>query len=220
MLFRFETDYRKFFTDIKKSGVDSRYSINDTVTFFYDVDRSDIEFNYLLSMDINKSKEMISFIQENTPDGNIRVIAKDQSEYSFIFFSIREDRQMAMSLNGGSKENQVRNLAVVYSICKLLSQDNTYLGEQSVCYLNKRTGKECPMTITYLSKSKKPKLRSVLSDNHIEWRHSWKVCGHWRKVSGIGKNRYDERVVIGRTWVKPCIKGSGNLVEKIKVIGG
>ncbi len=56
----------------------------------------------------------------------------------------------------------------------------------------------------------------------IEKVFSWVCCGHWRKLPDgskiLGKNRQGERNVNGMTWVKECIKGTGELNNSIRVI--
>lgn len=60
--------------------------------------------------------------------------------------------------------------------------------------------------------------RSLTCHRNIEWSHSWEVMGHWRKVSGIGKDRHGKYGTKGLTWVVPYIKGKGELVKKMRSI--
>ena len=55
---------------------------------------------------------------------------------------------------------------------------------------------------------------------HLAFDHSFKVRGHWRKISphSYGKNRQGEYVVTGITWVKEHVRGEGDLVKKIRVL--
>lgn len=50
------------------------------------------------------------------------------------------------------------------------------------------------------------------------WHHSWEVMGHWRNVNGLGKDRNGQYILNGKTWVKPCIKGNGELIKKTRII--
>lgn len=54
----------------------------------------------------------------------------------------------------------------------------------------------------------------------IDWSHRWEVMGHWRKTSGIGKNRSGDYSMVGFTWVVPHVKGpdSQRLVLKTRLI--
>lgn len=56
-----------------------------------------------------------------------------------------------------------------------------------------------------------------LGTRNIVWTHVWDVMGHWRKVPGIGKDDRGEYVVQGLTWVKPCKKGKGREVKKVRI---
>lgn len=56
----------------------------------------------------------------------------------------------------------------------------------------------------------------------IEWKHSWSVMGHWRRINPtmLGKDRSGEYVIVGRTWVADHIKGDGPFVQKTRVKKG
>jgi hypothetical protein len=56
----------------------------------------------------------------------------------------------------------------------------------------------------------------------IDWKHQWRVRGHWRKISDkmIGKDREGAYCIVGRTWVKDFVKGDGPLIEKTRIIKG
>ena len=55
---------------------------------------------------------------------------------------------------------------------------------------------------------------------HCCFDHSFKVIGHWRRISPYtyGKNRSGEYIVEGMTWVKEHVRGEGDLVKKIRVV--
>jgi hypothetical protein len=54
----------------------------------------------------------------------------------------------------------------------------------------------------------------------IEWSHRWLVRGHWRKFSGLGKDRAGNYCIKGHTWVTEHEKGPEELplVEKVRVV--
>lgn len=215
MFFDLENKYRRFYNDVKSTGSPPRYTISDTLTFVYDVNTSSPQYIELMRMNNSKSKELVAFIVDNVPDGNIRIIRRLNGKIDYCFCTIQEDR--SISIKNGTEKEQISDLACIYSVCRELAEKETYLGEQSITYRNKRTGKDTPLKIVYISKEKRGRDISPLSNEKIEWKHSWKVCGHWRVFDGIGKNRYGERCVHGKTWVNPCIKGNGELVEKIRL---
>jgi hypothetical protein len=59
-----------------------------------------------------------------------------------------------------------------------------------------------------------------VGDRKIEWSHRWEVMGHWRKVSGIGKDDRGRYHVQNYTWVIPHTKGpeEKDLVKKTRLI--
>lgn len=70
----------------------------------------------------------------------------------------------------------------------------------------------------------KGKSGSITSLNgiDIEWKHSWRVRGHWRKISTsmLGKDREGDYSIVGRTWIKDFVKGEGPLIEKTRILKG
>lgn len=54
----------------------------------------------------------------------------------------------------------------------------------------------------------------------LEYTYSFKVRGHWRRIDpkSYGKNRNNEYVVKGYTFVKDYIKGEGELVKRVRVL--
>lgn len=75
--------------------------------------------------------------------------------------------------------------------------------------------------LVHLAPKKSAKLYALESKKDIDWSHRWEVRGHWRKITGIGKNRYDDYCVKGFTWVVPHSKGpeEKDLVKKTRWIG-
>jgi hypothetical protein len=57
---------------------------------------------------------------------------------------------------------------------------------------------------------------------NIEWSHRWEVMGHWRKITGIGKDDQGRYHVNGFTWVLPHTKGpeEKELVKKTRIYLG
>lgn len=54
----------------------------------------------------------------------------------------------------------------------------------------------------------------------ITFDHSFKVRGHWRRIdrNTLGKNRNNEYVCRGVTWVKEHVRGEGELMKKVRVV--
>jgi hypothetical protein len=72
---------------------------------------------------------------------------------------------------------------------------------------------------TYLRETYVSSKRYISKDSsiptNIAWTHCFDVCGHWRKVKGIGKNRQGERTVKGYTWISPFEKQK-HLEKRVK----
>lgn len=60
-----------------------------------------------------------------------------------------------------------------------------------------------------------------IAGGSIDFSHRWEVMGHWRKVSGIGKDREGKYSVSGFTWVIPHVKGPEHipLIAKTRLVG-
>jgi len=58
--------------------------------------------------------------------------------------------------------------------------------------------------------------------SHIDWASRWEVRGHWRAISGIGKNRDGEYGVQNWTWVIPHVKGPEDkiVIKKPRIFSG
>ena len=66
----------------------------------------------------------------------------------------------------------------------------------------------------------KHKYNSIRAIGKLEFNHSFKVRGHWRRISDktYGKDRNGNYNILGYTWVTEYVKGEGELVKKLRVI--
>ena len=66
----------------------------------------------------------------------------------------------------------------------------------------------------------KHKYNSIRAIGKLEFNHSFKVRGHYRKISDktYGKDRNGNYNILGYTWVTEYVKGEGELVKKLRVI--
>jgi len=90
-------------------------------------------------------------------------------------------------------------------------------GEEKISWY-KKTGSRNIKPITYVTRKRTDRDYYNLTQNIVKWSHSWRVCGHWRRIETIGKDRYGSYGVRGFTWVKDHIKGDGDLVEKQRIV--
>lgn len=154
-------------------------------------------------------------IEEVTPrkyDVYLVASSKDGKWLSFHNYKSEEDN--------GEEFKQI--LSLVQSI--LNSLRGTAVAKENVkeTMKIKVSGKKrqiCINTISHIypDKTISPK---GLHGRTLEFSHRWFVCGHWRKISGLGKGRdgvYNEE---GFTWVVPHEKGplDKELVQKVRMI--
>jgi hypothetical protein len=61
-----------------------------------------------------------------------------------------------------------------------------------------------------------------VAGKEIDWSHRWEVRGHWREISGLGKDREGNYNVKGFTWVSNHVKGpdTAPLIKKTYVVDG
>lgn len=54
----------------------------------------------------------------------------------------------------------------------------------------------------------------------MDWAYRWEVMGHWRRISGVGKDRGGARTMPGVTWIVPHVRGPADkpVVPKIRQI--
>ena len=66
----------------------------------------------------------------------------------------------------------------------------------------------------------KHKYHSIRAIGKLEFNYSFKVRGHWRRISDktYGKDRNGNYNILGYTWVTEYVKGEGELVKKLRVI--
>lgn len=110
------------------------------------------------------------------------------------------------------------SLACLSNLCDDLNRDDVYVAKEIFSHTNKRTGREITNDLVYVCREQEIKYRYPKSNFKLDWKHSWSVFGHWRRVGGIGKNKEGERCVIGKTWVIPCIKGAGKFKQKTRFV--
>jgi len=114
-------------------------------------------------------------------------------------------------------------LQIIHRITSLLNSECRGIEEVNshAVYRNKKGKKKKHVinkVIHLCSKSKKESL--IKNKVVIDWSHRWEVRGHWRDISGLGKNRAGEYCVSGKTWVVEHVKGpeSQPLIRKVRIL--
>jgi len=62
--------------------------------------------------------------------------------------------------------------------------------------------------------------KSLGGTRNIDWSHRWSVRGHWRGITGIGKDREGNYCVQDNTWVNHYTKGPEDkpLIKKVRIV--
>jgi hypothetical protein len=131
------------------------------------------------------------------------------------------DRALIISLNYKDYSHfNARSLAMPF--LKALADKSFKTGE-SVNGLRIKRGREPEFVKRLVVISKRTSQKTSLDCvGKVDWKHQWRVRGHWRKISQnmIGKDREGNYAIVGHTWVKDFIKGDGPLIEKTRIIKG
>lgn len=85
---------------------------------------------------------------------------------------------------------------------------------------NRRLMKVKNLVIVTPKKHKKILAEHIGAKKEIDWSHRWDVMGHWRIISGIGKDRTGNYSIKGYTWVISHTKGPEDkiLVRKTRFV--
>lgn len=105
---------------------------------------------------------------------------------------------------------------IVQYILQNLASKETLIAKKEIKTI--RAGREKIIPICFISSKKYTSDYDRKLGEPLDWKHSWQVIGHWRNISGIGKDRDGYYNQTGRTWVIPCVKGEGELIKKVRAI--
>lgn len=224
-------DYRKSYNLFKKTKGQTPISpIDFCETYILKTTTEDNElfnkFSHGLTPD--EFKPYYKFVSDNLPSDNLKVIIVDRTDnYRMVTFSICDNGSGMAVRHEGSDSTEKRQMvssymamASMYNTLKDISDNKVYVCRKNADYVAKRNGRLMPNNVVFFSREKRHVVISGESFNKIDWKHSWSVVGHWRKIKKLGKNRVGEYCEVGRTWVNPSIKGSGTFISKPRVCIG
>lgn len=77
--------------------------------------------------------------------------------------------------------------------------------------VNRKLVKIKDLVVIYPKQEKEMAVDDLKLHSEVDWSHRWQVRGHWRKCSGLGKDRGGSYSSIGYTWVVPHEKGPDHL---------
>ena len=166
----------------------------------------------------------VPFYIKNYPDTKQIVIATDM-EY-FLNTNIKVIKDHAEQIAENLLITVISCLEVIGSLSDKAVVSDTPSTTKYEYYRRKHdtTIKKPVKPIYYVLDKKeettKNKYNSIRAIGKLEFNHSFKVRGHWRKISDktYGKDRNGNYNILGYTWVTEYIKGEGELVKKLRVI--
>lgn len=224
-------NYTDFYNTCKKAG---RLVPNLDVEPITDYQIFYIDFDFYISLvqrtdreNVKNYDHILKETHEYFPASNMSICIKGdwgellvvhyvslpKNEYKYTYLVENEKSGIIRSQEEKTRFMSHLLLAVIFS----LNDKKTLIGGDSVS-MRRKSGQSEIVPITYVSNKKYSSKQLSLSGEPIEWKHSWEVIGHWRAISGIGKNRNGDYLEINRTWINPCIKGKGELIKKIRII--
>lgn len=221
-------DYVNNFNKLK-SMKPQLYNMNDHQIFYIDLDHLislvtlDIE-----TLDIELGKKITSNPSEYFPCTNFTVIIphdnflgvchvfRDTLDKSgFQYQPSYETGKFYSSINNDNWDTFQE--LFIYSLLYSLNTKDTYIGNTTAT-MRTPSGRTDAKSISIIATKKCVSKYTNDFKSTIEWKHSWECMGHWRICKAVGKDREGTYNQIGRTWVKPCIKGNGELIKKIRIV--
>lgn len=141
----------------------------------------------------------------------------DQGADQIFFYDPINQITPEWKVQGDGHMGAIVDIGAFFLWCvRAITSKETQLGTSKQSKLI--NGRICPFEVTYVRSRNKVYPPSDREPRTITWHHSWRVSGCWVKIKGIGKDREGKRVVKGMTWRIPHVKGTGPLVEKIRVV--
>lgn len=210
--------YSHFYNNLSKD-TDSVLQNFSEVTFF--AVNIDNEINESESLELFRNKVNGQSIVDVCPTHNIFVkFTYFGVPSNYILLSNTADGR-TMSCCSNESVGQYETVRIVeFIIFKLQSRDSR------VALLNEpvktKTGRNKVIPIIHISDKRNITIyqNKFLNNKKVDWKHSWQVIGHWRKINPLtlGKDKNGIYNQEGRTWVNPSIRGSGELVRKLRII--
>jgi len=149
------------------------------------------------------------------------VVERGFNKYTFYVISKRDEYKYKVDwINDDSENHPIIKDYIRDLLVKMKTQSNATVNERrrkSIRVGRKKKHYELK-PVVYCAPKKYTKKFEKIYSRKLKWSHSWEVGGHWRKIKGIGKDRYGEYKIKGLTWVKAHTRGEGNLVKKTRVI--
>lgn len=156
----------------------------------------------------------------------VAVIVQDDTSY-IAYSAYGKDGALFVTkaLLSKEKHKDIACNAFITRCCEEIHHKETFLGVEKTNFrvrVGKGEGRKLHKVnqIVRIVRQKEIEKYAPSNSNQIEWHHCWSVIGHWRQLRGaaIGKDNGGKYNQLGRTWVKPSIKGNraAPLIKKIR----
>ena len=154
------------------------------------------------------------------------IIAQESApkEYNFLHYS-SVNGQMVVScvMKKTEPEEWASFNGLLKEFLKRLAQEKTGVESRpNKIKIGSGKSKEFwrPKPITHVTPVKYISEVKAVGGGVVDWTHRWEVRGHWRSVSGIGKDRDGNYNQSGWTWVKNHVKGpeKAPLIKKTYIV--
>jgi hypothetical protein len=198
-----------------------------------DLDEVDSIINGCTVEGLEKFSLNMGFIGERLPSDSIRLILVSENgsfelvsffsdnEHLYYYSDIGESSIDPIEMTSLMGSAYTRSCVALSNTLRDVESNKIYSCKRNMDYSSKRNGRFIPNEVVFFSREKISVTIGGQSFNKIDWKHSWSVIGHWRNVKTLGKNRIGKYCEIGRTWIRPSIKGTGKFISKPRVcIGG
>jgi hypothetical protein len=150
------------------------------------------------------------------------ILCQEENGVRYNIFALSVGRTFSFSSDQYPKDTLS---ALIYdgveNVFRALNNRQTLVGEASVNHRFERQGlspHRVRRIVVFKDKNKKSESPEEVMGREVDWKHTWEVMGHWRKTAFVGKDRDGNYWVKGRTWVKPCVKGNGDLIVKTRLM--
>ncbi len=155
----------------------------------------------------------------NVVEFNIKIGSQNSEEIEYYVVTIK------IHLNK-INEDSASHIANIQYLYEMLQSKTIAIGQESVNerFKIKHNGERTDFRVRKIInifpkkmvKNKEPGLPT-----NVQWSHRWLVMGHWRKATGLGKDREGNYCIENYTWVVDHQKGPGHLplvADKVRFI--
>ncbi len=208
-------EYKATYNALKRGGYGPKYSLDDHHIFYI---QKMTPYTEILEGPDREAYLRVAGerLVDSFPFKNMTIVAENIA----VHYVVTDDAKSGYCMGNNSifgEDGKRLMLIFLMDLLFRLSKKETTLVERK--YETRGSGNRSKIRNIVDVYAKKTFNKEIYkNDPTAIFSHAWEVVGHWRVCGTIGKDRNGEYNQIGRTWVNPCTKGSGELVKKIRVI--